>query len=247
MFELYTSKLNKDYDHLLQKAKKHVHYTDKIWYYPSIVGHDPLERFMKYLTIEIPLSNLQYTNHCIRCTIIETLDEAGIEARHIMAINGHQSEITIHQYSRKCPKKKIREMVDLLAEPLAKKPKSPPTSTVSVPTSDSIMADITNKTDNSRNQNIQLQPVDMNDTDDDLLVQIPDTLTNQQNDQQTVSVATTVPNTVPIQNTVNHTITNNFTTNPQRILGFLLKMLFPNSNVTINYNFNTFNKLKCEQ
>ena len=88
-------------------------------------------------------------------------------------------------------------MVDLLAEPLAKKPKSPPTSTVSVPTSDSIMADITNKTDNSRNQNIQLQPVDMNDTDDDLLVQIPDTLTNQQNDQQTVSVATTVPNTVP--------------------------------------------------
>ena len=84
------------------------------------MGYDPLEHYMKHLSREIPLSTDEYTNHSIRHTVIQMLDEGGVETRHLMTVSGHKSEMTIHQYSKKCPKKKIREMADLLAEPLKK-------------------------------------------------------------------------------------------------------------------------------
>ena len=76
MFELYMSKINKDYKPLWQKGKQgRIVYTDEVWYNKSRVGHDPLERFLKYLSKDANLSQDDYTNHCVQSTVLGTLDE----------------------------------------------------------------------------------------------------------------------------------------------------------------------------
>ena len=111
LFKLYTTKLNPTVNFLWQKPlqKKNLHFTDPVWYEPRVVGRDPLERFMKYLSKDINLS-VDYTNHSIRVTCISTLDMAGFEARHIMALSSHKNEATIKEYSTICPDIKRKEV-----------------------------------------------------------------------------------------------------------------------------------------
>ena len=54
---------------------------------------------MKTISAKTGLSTL-YTNQCIRATCITSLDQHGIEARHIMSVRGHKSETSIKSYSR---------------------------------------------------------------------------------------------------------------------------------------------------
>ena len=117
MYKLYKSKLHEDLNYLWQKPKKSVHYTDALWYDRQRVGHDPLERFFKFLPEEVKLSSDKYTNHSIRATCITLLDNAQFEARHIIAMTGHKSENTIKQYAKYCPNDKKRQMSDALATP----------------------------------------------------------------------------------------------------------------------------------
>ena len=74
MYVLYTSKLNKNNNRLWQKARQgYVNYIDETWFENRTVGHDPIERFMKYLSKDANLSK-SYSNHSIRATVITTLD-----------------------------------------------------------------------------------------------------------------------------------------------------------------------------
>ena len=59
-----------------------------------------------------------YTNHCIRHSVVDTLDENNFESHHIMAHTGNKSESSKHQYATKCPLKKRREMAECLASNL---------------------------------------------------------------------------------------------------------------------------------
>ena len=77
--------------------------------------HEPLERYMKYLSTEAGLSMDEYTNHSIHAMCITLLDRAKFEARHIIAITGHKSESTIKAYAKGCSNEKKREMSDALA------------------------------------------------------------------------------------------------------------------------------------
>ena len=54
---------------------------------------------MKEISIDAGL-RIVYTNHSIRATCITLLDNAGNEARHIMAVSGHKSESSIRSYSK---------------------------------------------------------------------------------------------------------------------------------------------------
>ena len=77
MFEL----INKDYPPLWQKHKQgRIHYTDEVWHNKIRVSHDPLERFIKHFSVEINLSETNYTNHSVRATVLDTLDEYHYEA-----------------------------------------------------------------------------------------------------------------------------------------------------------------------
>ena len=74
VFKLYMSKLSKLVDYLWQKPKTgRIFYNDAEWYDARIVGHDALERLMKFLSNAAKLDKT-YTNHSIQATVIQTLD-----------------------------------------------------------------------------------------------------------------------------------------------------------------------------
>ena len=211
------------------------------------MGKDPLERFMRFLSTDLSLS-MQYTNHSIRGTVISTLDNAGFEARHIMKLSSHKKESTIKEYSTECPEGKRKEMFECLSNamlPTPKKQKSKPTSTVtsdenSVPQD---VHDVANKL-----PTFDLEPIDDFDTIDDttlanLIYDIPQTTENV--DQQIDKKINTMPLQVVPQNLQTaqqlpqpptQNIQSHFSVNNQKY-PILPQMYFPNSNVTINYNF----------
>ena len=80
---------------------------------------------MKYLAKEAELSDLSYTNHLIRATVMTVLDENNFKAHHIIAVSGHHSDNTVKKYAKRCPEKKKKcEMAESLAVQLStNKPK----------------------------------------------------------------------------------------------------------------------------
>ena len=148
MFKLYTSKVHREFKHLWQRPKQgRLHYTDDKWHDKVIVGRDPLERFMKYLSSDANLSK-QYTNHCIRHTVMDNLEEHGFEARHIMGLSGHKSESSVKKYAKRVSTKKKREMADTLATTMKTKHAKLETVTNPVP-----LLNLTNTIDTNQNQN----------------------------------------------------------------------------------------------
>ena len=115
MFELYMSRINKDFPPLWQRPKWGVRtLQDDLWFDKVPIGESTLGKFMKVLSNDAKLSD-SYSNHSIRKTCIETLTEHGIEARHIMSISSLKSESTIKEYTSKCPEMKKKEMYNILS------------------------------------------------------------------------------------------------------------------------------------
>ena len=84
------------------------------WYDNMVLGVKSLEKMMKRISVEAKLSYV-YTNHSIRSTCITILDQAGIEARHIMAVSGHTSESSLRTYARTSTEKR-NQLSALLSE-----------------------------------------------------------------------------------------------------------------------------------
>ncbi|XP_069139051.1 uncharacterized protein [Argopecten irradians] len=122
--EKYLSKLNPNNDNFWQRPKKTVDQSMDVWYDNCAVGKNTLNNFMSRLSKDAGLS-VKYTNHCIRATCITTLDQKGVEARHIMGISGHKSENSIRSYSERLSENKKRQISDILSENVvpAKSPK----------------------------------------------------------------------------------------------------------------------------
>ena len=60
--------------------------TDNVWHDNSPIGHNIFGNFMNTIS-----AKTLYTNHCIRATSVTSLDQHGIEGRHIMSVSGHKS------------------------------------------------------------------------------------------------------------------------------------------------------------
>ena len=56
-----------------------------------------------------------YTNHSIRSTCITILDQADVEAHHIMAVSGRTSESSLRTYT-KASSKKQKHILSLLSD-----------------------------------------------------------------------------------------------------------------------------------
>lgn len=90
-YRKYLAKLHTNSPALWQRALDWFLPEQELWYSFSPVGIHTLGQFMPRISRQAGLSKV-YTNHCIRATAIVTLDECGLEARHIMRLSGHRYE-----------------------------------------------------------------------------------------------------------------------------------------------------------
>ena len=244
MYQLYISKLNKNADFLWQRPKKKVQNCDEVWYDNSPVGRDPLNNAMKNLSANANLSK-EYKNHSICATVVTNLDEKGFEARHIMATTGHKSEVSIKSYARHCPTRKRKEIFDALSEnyggentqSAAKRPKCELTETVSTapPVPPNFNLEIK-----------ELETINPEDLSDIFAVDtgiesldVLDIITQIEKENQEIQPKNTEVQIVKPTPSANKTINfSNIQNVQQKLPNILPNMIFPHSNVTINYNFN---------
>ena len=194
-----------------------------------------------------------YTNHSIRATVISTLDREGFEACHIISLSSHKNESSIKEYATDCPDNKRKEMFDTLKSALNPKAKKVKSSTVSSPDNVTDLADVKENL-----PHFNLEPVDQFETINDEELQkiiqeadkIIDNLVTTKTDENskpknqsegTVQQQPLQPNQninrtpVPQQNIVNTVSTVNNVVRPP--FPAQNPMYFPNSSVTINYNY----------
>ena len=186
----------------------------------------------------------EYTNHSIRSTVINNLDAAGFEARHIIQISSHKSESTIKEYAPKCPDSKKKEMFESLSNAMLPK-KTPNTTTnkQTKPTCTAVSAiNSCDTTPDIQDVKENLPTFDLNPIDDstinDTLLQELLTDMPQSFDNNNCAIVTPQKN-VQVSVTQNNQQFNTQVINQNIPFGFphLPAMYFPNSNVTINYNF----------
>ncbi|XP_062577122.1 uncharacterized protein LOC134238991 [Saccostrea cucullata] len=116
-FKKYLSKLHKKLEALWQRPLEAFSEENETWYCRSPVGKNTLACLMSEISKKANLSRL-YTNHSIRATVITAMDDAGIEARHIMRASGHKNESSIRSYACRLNENKKREMSDCLSSAL---------------------------------------------------------------------------------------------------------------------------------
>ena len=211
---------------------------------------------MKFLQNYVKLDG-NYMNHSIRATVISTLDAHGFEACHIMKLSSHKNESTIKEYAVKCPDNKRKEMFSSLSnamQPKFKKikPKILATSIVTQdinddnddsqnntnpPTPQQTVPDVNDIKENLPNFN--LEPMDNFDTIDDTVLQdlLSDNFMDTNPITENIQPQAVTPAVKNPPKTIN-TQVNTFHI-PSQMQNFprVPAMYFPNSNVTINYNF----------
>lgn len=176
---------------------------------------------MPTLVKEACLEDKTLTNHCIRSTCITILDNKGFEARHIMSVSGHKREESIKSYATKVSETKKREMSDALASEIIqpKKQKVAP----NVTSSESVVVHQPNF-DLSFRDLLELSP----EEEDKLVKELFEDVTLDN------SVAN-MPSSQQLNVTSNVQNVSSLNPNNQQIVP---KLLFQNSNVTINFNIN---------
>lgn len=115
--KLYMSKLNPDCDRFYQKARSGKKFDPKLndtWYTPKPIGKNTLGDFMKKISKRLCLSSL-YTNHCIRATCVTEMARGGFEARQIMKVTGHRSEVSLQTYDQDNSSSKKKDISAYLA------------------------------------------------------------------------------------------------------------------------------------
>lgn len=134
-FEKYLSKLNPKCDSFFQTpmtAAKSLNWEMcDVWYKNCPVGERSLGDMMSKISGLAELSK-RYTNHSLRSTCVQILDEGGFASRDIINVSGHSNEKSLRSYVRQpCDAKKQR-MSDAIAASLGKIPISKKVSTSSV-------------------------------------------------------------------------------------------------------------------
>ena len=248
LFKLYLSKLHPDRPDLWQKPKTNIDDPHKHWFDNQVIGRDPLNNTMKNLSESAKLST-SYTNHCIRASTVTQLDTEGFEARHIMAISGHKSENSIKSYSSVCPDNKKRQMFEVLARNM--NPKKQKTRDENVMYNQLQADTVPQEVNNLQNENLEIVPLFPEIEDDPLesdnILQMIDQIEKENAKllstspkEDTVMTTPTKAVTTPSTSTVNNKTPNlNYNSVIQNVnrVPLMPHMFFPNSNVTINYNF----------
>ncbi len=214
-------------------------YDEESWFYPLPVGHDPLDTFMKKLSIKLELSD-HYTNHCIRATCMQTLDDAGLKACHIISLSSHKSESTVKKYATKCPEQKKCQMSEALNEKLHKKKKgmeTPPPPPPEAPEPFNSHFDLLefDAEDNKLLEKFLNANQEILDNSENILPQPEETALVPCPDKQSAAIpvqgtSTPHPPEQQMQQNIQQNIASRFS------MPVIPKMYFPGSNI-ISYNF----------
>ena len=75
-------------------------------------GEKSLSNFIPEMSKKYGLSR-RYTNHFLRVTSTDTLDDANVESRHIIRMTSHKSEASVKSYGRRLSSHKKKEISDI--------------------------------------------------------------------------------------------------------------------------------------
>ena len=222
-FELYLSRLNPKNECLWQTPITNITWEDA----NENQSENKIGALMTTLSEKAKLS-LHYANHCVRATVVTLLDNSGFEARHIMTVSGHKNTDSIQSYATTTSNAKKREMAESLSGVLCKSPKRSCLN-VSKPPVCNMNQNVGSSVENmSFRELLQLDEAQ----EQALLNEIFSD--DMQQSENPPNVQENMPVTI---NSTNNSITST-AVNPKALHNIIPKMMFNNSNITINFNMN---------
>ena len=166
-FKKYLRVLNPNIDALWQRPRAKITIKTGIWYCNVPLGEKSLGGMLPMLSEKYQLSQ-RYTNHSLRVTSIQVLEDGNVETRHIVRVSGHKNPDSIANYARRLSAAKKRNLSTILAESVG----------AASPVSGSIET-VENKT--MKQQRKEPQMISMNDDFDRVLQNLPQQLLNPLN------------------------------------------------------------------
>ena len=116
LLELYKSKLNPGNNGLWQRPRVLNSYVGQdVWYRNMPHGENYIGNMMAAMSQKYNLSQ-KYTNHCLRVTSLQKLDDSRVEGRHIIRVSGHKNVDSVKHYARKLSAEKQRKISGILTE-----------------------------------------------------------------------------------------------------------------------------------
>ena len=113
-FEKYLSHLHPAQDALWQRPLQKMASGQKIWYCNSPVGEKTLGAMLSKMSSKYHLSQ-RYTNHSIRVTSMQILDDNLIDGRHIQRVSGHKSLDSVQNYGRRLSTSRKRDISSIFS------------------------------------------------------------------------------------------------------------------------------------
>ena len=113
-FARYLSLLHPDCNDLWQRPRVKFNNLDITWYCNVPLGEKYLGKMLPTLSTKYELSQ-RYTNHSLRVTSLQVLDDANVDSRHIIRVSGHKNPESVSNYARRLSASRKRNISPLLA------------------------------------------------------------------------------------------------------------------------------------
>ena len=144
-FVKYINALNPHIDDLWQKPRSKISICENIWYCNVPLGEKYLGNMMAMFTQQYKLSQ-RYTNHCLRVTSLQVLDDLNVDSRHIIRVSGHKNTDSITNYARRLSTARKRKISSLLTSSVVEQQDEniPSTSTSTISSNSNKIVNVTN-------------------------------------------------------------------------------------------------------
>lgn len=120
-FEAYISHLHPLEFSFWQRPLERYDQNKQVWYYRAPLGEKSLGNMMAKMSVKYGLSE-RYTNHSLRVTSLQVLDDNNIEGRHAIRVSGHKSTDSINSYARRLSASRKRNISGLISAHLSRPP-----------------------------------------------------------------------------------------------------------------------------
>uniref|UniRef100_A0A1I8FWV1 Phage_integrase domain-containing protein n=1 Tax=Macrostomum lignano TaxID=282301 RepID=A0A1I8FWV1_9PLAT len=115
--QLYLAKFPPGVEALFPKPIK-VRADSDVWYSAKqVLGKNTLNDMMKNISRRAGLQ-LEYTNHCVRASVVTYLAEAGHSVREIKTVTGHRTDAAVDRYVKRISEKRKQQISNSLTSAL---------------------------------------------------------------------------------------------------------------------------------